>query len=131
MIYYTIKHVHVLCVVLSGVGFLLRGILMLMRSPALAHPVARIAPHVVDTILLASAVVLAAMIGAYPFVSGWITAKVVGLIVYIALGMVALRRGRTRSVKAGTFVAALVVYAWIVSVAMTKNSLGFLALGGV
>ncbi|MFN3986408.1 MAG: SirB2 family protein [Rhodocyclaceae bacterium] len=129
--YYTIKHVHVLCVVLSGFGFLLRGILMLMRSPALAHPVARIAPHVVDTVLLGSAVVLAAMIGAYPFVSGWITAKVVGLIVYIGLGMVALRRGRTHSVKAGTFVAALVVYAWIVSVAMTKNSLGSLALGGV
>ncbi|MCK2095782.1 SirB2 family protein [Thauera aromatica] len=125
--YYTIKHLHVTCVVLSAAGFLLRGMWMFTRSPLLQRRLTRVLPHVIDSLLLLSAIGLATMIGQYPFAAGWVTAKVFGLIAYILLGTVALKRGRTPMVRATAFVGALMVYAWIVSIAITKNMAGFLA----
>jgi len=125
--YYTIKHLHVTCVVLSAAGFLLRGLWMFTGSPLLQRRLTRVLPHVIDSLLLLSAIGLATMIGQYPFAAGWVTAKVFGLIAYILLGTVAIKRGRTSTVRAAAFVGALVVYAWIVSIAITKNMAGFLA----
>lgn len=125
MDYLLVKHVHVACVVLSGAGFFCRGVLMLVESPLLQARWVRIAPHVVDTLLLGSAVVLASSIGQYPGTHGWLTAKVIGLLVYIGLGSVALKRGATRAARAAAWVAALAVFAYIVSVAVAKNPLGF------
>ena len=124
--YVALKWVHVLCVVLSGAGFVLRGVWMLRASPLLARRVVRIAPHGVDSVLLASAIALVALSGQYPWSVAWVGAKVGGLLLYIALGMVALRRGATRRVRAGAFCAALAVFAWIVSVALTRHPAGFL-----
>ncbi len=125
--YYTIKHLHVTCVVLSATGFLLRGLWMFTGSPLLQRPLTRVLPHVVDSLLLLSAISLAIMIGQYPLAAGWVTAKVFGLIAYILLGTVALKRGRTPAVRTTAFVGALLVYAWIVSIAITKNMAGFFA----
>lgn len=125
MSYLAIKHLHVTCVVLSGLGFLLRGGLMLCQSPWLGHRLARVLPHIVDTLLLGSALTLAWLSGQYPFVQGWLTAKVLGLLAYIAFGTVALKRGRTRGVRAGGFVAALLAYGYIVRVALTRSPLPF------
>jgi uncharacterized membrane protein SirB2 len=126
--YYTIKNLHVLLVVLSISGFLLRGVWMLSDSTLLRHRITRTVPHVVDSALLASAIAMAVMISQYPFVSGWITAKVLGLIAYIVLGVIALRLGPTWGVRVAALVGALATYAWIVSVAITKNSTGFLPI---
>ena len=100
---------------------------MLVESPLLKAPWVRITPHAVDTVLLASGIALAATIQQYPGFHGWLTAKVIGLIVYIALGVVAMKRGSTRAVRITAWIAALVVFGYIVSVAITKNPLGFLA----
>lgn len=126
MSYLAIKHLHVTCVVLSGAGFTLRGLLMLRESPWLERRLARVLPHVVDTLLLGSALTLAWMSGQYPFVQGWLTAKVCGLLAYIGLGSIALKRGRTRGVRAACFAAALLVFGYIVSVALTRSPLPFL-----
>ncbi|MBS0509735.1 MAG: SirB2 family protein [Proteobacteria bacterium] len=128
--YLAIKHLHVTCVVLSGLGFLLRGAWMLGGSALLRHRLTRVLPHIIDTLLLGSALVLAALIGQYPFVAAWVTAKVLGLIAYILLGTVALKRGRTPAVRLAAFAAAIAVFLWIVSVALTKNPLGYLAALG-
>ena len=127
MLYLTLKAVHLACAVLSISGFALRGILMFADSPLLAARFARVAPHVVDTVLLASALWLAALIGQYPFVEGWLTAKVLALIAYIVLGTVSLKRARTKAVRAVAFALALGTAAYIVSVALTRDPLGFLA----
>ena len=119
--YLVAKNIHVGCVILSLGGFAARGALMLAGSPVLHARFVRIAPHVVDTVLLASALWLAWIIRQYPFVDGWLTAKVVGLVVYIVLGAIALRR---RSVAA--FVAAAATAFYIVSVALTHDPRGFL-----
>lgn len=123
MSYLAIKHLHVTCVVLSGLGFCLRGIWMMRQSPLAGHRLARILPHVIDTLLLGSALTLAWMSGQYPFVSGWLTAKLCGLVAYILLGMMALRRGRTLAIRTGYFVLALGAYAYIVGVALSRNPL--------
>lgn len=125
--YYLIKNLHVTCVVLSAAGFLLRGTWMLTGNALLRHRLTRVLPHLVDSTLLLSAITLAVMIEQYPFSAGWVTAKVIGLLAYILLGTVALKRGRTRGMRIAAFAAAILVYAWIVSVALSKNIAGYLA----
>lgn len=125
--YNLLKLLHIACVALSGAGFVLRGIWMLQGSPMLVRRWVRVAPHVVDTVLLASAIALAGMIGQYPLAHGWLTAKLLGLIAYISLGTVALKRGHTIEIRVLAFCAALMVLAYIISVAITKSVLPFLS----
>lgn len=128
--YAAIKHLHILCAMLSGSGFLLQGIWMMQRSPLLDRRATRVLPHVVDTVFLASAITLATLSAQYPFVAPWVTAKVIGLVVYVVLGYIALRRGPTMRIRVFALVCALLVFSWIVSVALTKNAAGFLVLTG-
>ena len=128
MNYLLLRHIHITSVALSGTGFFLRGIWMLLDSPMLGRRWVRVIPHIVDTVLLASAVSLAVISSQYPVAQNWLTAKVVGLVVYVALGTMALRRGRTKATRAGYFAAALLVFGYIVSVAMTRNPLGVFAV---
>jgi uncharacterized membrane protein SirB2 len=127
MDYLLLKQVHVACAVLSITGFAARGVLMLRDSALLQSRFARVAPHVVDTILLASAIALAWLSGQYPFAQPWLTAKLLALFAYIALGMIALRRGRSKTVRIIAFAAALAAVLYIVSVALARDPLGFLA----
>lgn len=121
--YSVLKSLHLACVVLSGAGFLLRGIWMMQASPLLARRSVRVLPHVVDSALLASAIALAATTGQYPLAQGWLTAKVVGLGAYIVLGSIALKRGRTRALRIAAFCGALLVFSYIVAVALSKSAL--------
>ena len=123
-LYLVAKHVHVTTVVITLTLFAVRGVWMLADSPWLAKRWVRILPHVNDTVLLTSAVVLAVMLRQYPLEQAWITAKVAALIVYIGLGMLALRPGRDRRLRAVAWVAALLVFGYIVSVAFTKSPFG-------
>lgn len=123
MPYIALKHLHVTFVALSGLLFLVRGIWMLRDSPRLQQRWARIVPHIVDTLLLASAIGLAVVSHQYPGQMPWLTAKVVGLVAYIVLGTIALKRGRTQGVRAAAFAGALACFVYIVAVAVTKNPL--------
>jgi uncharacterized membrane protein SirB2 len=109
--------------VLSGTGFVLRGAWMMQNSPMLARRWVHVMPHVVDTVLLASAIALAVMSEQYPLVHGWLTAKVIGLIAYIVLGAIALKHGHTPGIRIKACCGALLVYIYIVAVAMTKSVL--------
>jgi uncharacterized membrane protein SirB2 len=119
--YWTVKHLHQTTVAISLGLFLLRGIWMLMESPRLHAPWVRVLPHLNDTILLASALYLAHLLGQYPFVNAWLTAKALALLVYIGLGTVALKRGRSKRIKAGAFAAAILTFGYIVAVALTQD----------
>ncbi|MGE5650890.1 SirB2 family protein [Noviherbaspirillum sp. UKPF54] len=121
MSYLAIKHLHMTCAALSGSFFLVRGIWMLRDSALLKQRWVGIAPHVVDTVLLGSALTMVVWSGQYPFVQGWLTAKVLALVAYILLGAVALKRGRTKAVRTTAFIAALLVFAYIVKVALTRQ----------
>ncbi|MCX7163471.1 MAG: SirB2 family protein [Rhodocyclales bacterium] len=123
-----IKYIHVASVILSVAGFFLRGMLVISASPLIEARWVKVLPHINDTILLIAALSLAAMSQQYPFVAGWVTAKVLGVIAYIILGSLALRTGTARPMRIACWLAALTVFGWIVSVALTRHPMGFLAV---
>ncbi|MBX3664546.1 MAG: SirB2 family protein [Burkholderiales bacterium] len=127
MDYLTLKAVHIGCVITSYALFVLRGVWMLARPEWLRQRWVRILPHVVDTALLGSAVAMALMIRQYPFVAGWLTAKLLALLLYIVLGSIALKHGRTRKQRAAAWLAAQAVFFYIVAVALTRNPLPWTA----
>lgn len=119
--YLALKHLHVSCALLSGAFFTLRGIWMLRESARLQQRWVRIAPHIIDTLLLASALTMVFWSGQYPFVQPWLTAKVLALLAYIVLGTIALKRGKSKRTRVLAFAAALAVFGYIVSVALTRQ----------
>jgi uncharacterized membrane protein SirB2 len=126
MDYLLLKHFHMTCAALSGGFFLVRGQWMLAGSPLLQRRWVKTLPHIVDSLLLASAVGLALWSRQYPGQMPWLTAKIVALVAYILLGSVALKYGRTKTVRAAAFAGALATFGYIVAVAITQNPLFFL-----
>jgi uncharacterized membrane protein SirB2 len=122
MDYLLLKTLHITCVAVTFTLFFGRGVLMLMASPLLKARVLRIAPHVNDTLLLGSAIWMAAVSRQYPFAEAWLTAKLLALMVYIGAGMIALSYGRTRRVRVAAWLFALLVFAYIVGVALTRSA---------
>jgi uncharacterized membrane protein SirB2 len=126
--YPQIKAVHVAAVIASGLLFLLRGAaIQLGASWAMAAPL-RYLSYSIDTVLLTAALMLATILHQFPFVQGWLTVKVILLVCYVVLGSFALKRGRTRAVRTSCWIAALLVYLFIVSVARAHHPLGVIAL---
>jgi uncharacterized membrane protein SirB2 len=121
-----IKHIHMGAAALSISLFIVRGGWMLWSPQRLRQPWVKVLPHVIDTALLAAALWLAWQLGAAAMRS-WLAAKVVGLLVYIVLGTIALKRGRTRRTRIAAFVAAIATFGYIVMVALTKSPLGVFA----
>jgi uncharacterized membrane protein SirB2 len=119
--YHEIRTLHVAAVAASIALFAVRGGLTLARSRWLESRVLRVAPHLIDTVLLASAVMLTLIIQQYPFVNGWLTAKLLALCIYIVLGSIAIRRGRTRGVRIAALAAALVTVSYIVGTALRHD----------
>lgn len=125
--YAEIRWVHVAAVLASGGLFLLRGLVMLAGGGwAKAAPV-RYLSYTIDTILLTAALMLTTIVHQYPFVHAWLTAKVLLLVVYIVVGWFALRPERTRASRLVLWLAALVIYAFIISVARMHHPLGIFA----
>jgi uncharacterized membrane protein SirB2 len=116
-VYPALKHLHVTCVAVSFALFLLRGWWMVRFPARLELRWVRIVPHIVDTALLASAIGLCFLIRQWPLRDEWLTAKVAGLVIYIAAGMIALRRGRSMGIRVTAFFAAVGVFLWIVATA--------------
>jgi uncharacterized membrane protein SirB2 len=120
----TIKYLHITLALVSVSGFLLRGILMLLQSRLLQQHWIKRLPHLVDTLLLASGVLLAWHLHQYPFVNSyWLTAKMLALLAYIGFGMLALNYGKTRVIRGPAFVVALCCAAYILSTASLRNGL--------
>ena len=117
-----IKTIHIVFVVMSGAGFVLRGIGMINGSEWLDKKWVKIVPHIIDTLLLISATILVVQIKQYPITHDWLSAKVIGLLAYIGLGMVALHRGKTRQTRIIAGCLALLTFAYIVGVAVSRKA---------
>ena len=118
--------IHAACALLSISGFVGRGVLIACDSPMLGRKWIKIVPHVVDAVLLATAVAMAVGLAINPLETPWLMAKIVALLVYIGLGFVVMRLAKTKPVRMAAWVAAIVVFAYIVTVAVTKNPFFFL-----
>ena len=122
MSYIAVKHLHVTAAVLSILFFIIRAGWSVAGSNKLQSRFVRIAPHVIDTILLVCGLYLAMVIGLQP----WIIAKIVGLIVYIGVGTIAIKRGKTPSSRAVAAIIAVLVFAYIIGVAFSKQAFFFM-----
>jgi len=119
--YPLVKQIHLLTVVVTLVLFVLRGAWMMADSPRLKARWVRIVPHLNDTLLLASGIALAVLLQQYPLVHGWLTAKLVALILYIVLGTIALKRGRSKGQRVAAWIAALAVFGYMLAVARAHD----------
>jgi uncharacterized membrane protein SirB2 len=125
MAYLALKGLHLTTVTLTLALFVLRGAWMIADSPQLQARWVRIAPHVNDTLLLASGISLAVLLQQYPLVHGWLTAKFFALIAYIVLGTIALKRGKTKVQRVVAWIAALLVFAYMIAVARAHDPFPF------
>jgi uncharacterized membrane protein SirB2 len=123
-----IKTIHLSCVFLSFMGFFVRGIWMMRESKCLNLPLVRIAPHIIDTLLLVSAIILVVQMRISPLEHPWLMAKIIALLMYIGIGTVALKRGRSKQVRVYAWLLGLATFMYIVAVAFTKSVLGWLVL---
>jgi len=120
-----IKYIHMTCALLSFTGFFLRGILGFFKLEVLQIKWVKIVPHIVDTILLISAIAMLYTMSLSIIENHWLIAKIVALVLYIALGVIALRTSVPIKVRVITWLSALLVFVYIVSVAVTKSVWGF------
>lgn len=127
MLYLILKYAHVLAAVTTISGFVLRGYWMLIESEKLQHPVTRVAPHMIDTVFLLAGVGLIWLLRLEPLQQPWLLAKFTGLIVYVLLGAVAIRRGPTKQIRTIALAGAVAVFAYIVGVALTRSPLSWLS----
>ena len=125
--YSTLKLIHVSAAILTVSGFILRGMWMLANSPNLQRRIVRIAPHIIDTVFLLSGIGLIWTLHLPVLNQPWLLTKFVALIVYILLGTVALKRGKTRTIRMTALVLALMTFAYIGGVALTKSMESWLA----
>ena len=123
--YLAIKHVHISCALISGMFLLLRAYWRWCDAALLSRRWVRILPHAIDTVLLASALTMVFWSGQYPFVQPWLTAKVLALLVYIAAGSIALKRGRSAAVRYAALAVAILSYTYILTVAVQRSPLPF------
>ncbi len=117
------KDIHVSSVIVTYILFFLRGVWMIVDSKRALQTWTRWVPPVIDTILLASAIVLAVSTRQYPIAHAWLTTKVVALFVYIGLGMLALTYGKTKTIRISAWISAQLCFIYIVAVAITKTPL--------
>jgi uncharacterized membrane protein SirB2 len=125
--YPDVKAIHMIAAAASGTYFLLRGLAVQVRSRWPASAPARYLSYGVDTVLLAAGVTLFIILPKAMFANGWLTVKLVFVVVYILLGTFALKRARTRIGKLLCLVAALATFAIVVAIAMSHSPLGPLA----
>ncbi|MDN5842590.1 MAG: SirB2 family protein [Alcaligenaceae bacterium] len=124
MDYFLVKQLHMSAAALSIVLFIIRAAWSITGNALLQTRVVKIAPHVIDTVLLVCGVILAIMIGPE---QPWILTKILLLIVYIVVGTIAIKRGKTPRTRATAALIAVAVFAYIVGVAVNHDSMSWFA----
>lgn len=128
ILYPILRQIHIFAVLASGALFAARGLgLNVLGWTWVMIPPLRYGSYAIDTVLLLAAISLAVITSQYPFVDGWLTAKILLLVIYILLGSFALKRGRTRVVRIVCWCAAMLVFVFIIGVARTRDPLGWFA----
>jgi uncharacterized membrane protein SirB2 len=127
--YGQIKAAHIAAVLISGVLFLMRGLLVQSGHARLAMAAwLRYASYSVDTVLLTAALMLATILPAALFANHWLSLKVALLVVYVVLGSLALKRAQSPRARKAAFIAAVCVYVTIIGIARAHHPLGWVAL---
>ena len=121
MSFASLKILHLGSVLLSYSLFFMRGLWVLRASPVMQQRWVKIAPHIIDSVLLGSAITLAVMLDISPFTAPWLAAKIIALLLYIVLGSIALKRGKTRRIKLASWLAAQAMFCYIILTAWAHD----------
>ncbi|MDZ7851673.1 MAG: SirB2 family protein [Halomonas sp.] len=124
--YALIKHLHITAATLSILFFLLRAWWSVREVPMLQARWVKIAPHIIDTLLLTLGLVLMVMLSLWPHQHPWLAAKLIALLAYIGLGTVAIKRGRTPRVRAVAALAAVATFVYMLGAAILHSPLSWL-----
>lgn len=108
-------------VYISIAGFIVRGVWLLNGSVLFQHKITKILPHVIDTLLLISGISLAVVHSISPLQTPWLAAKLVAVVAYIGLGIVAFKIAKTTLSRTIAWMGAMAVFAYIMMVAVTKH----------
>src|SRR5690606_28226536 len=122
--YPILKHLHMTMALLTFLSFFVRGIWMWRQSPLLHKRIVKILPHIIDTVLLVCAIALALVLSLSPMNQPWLMAKLMALVVYIGLGVVAIKHAKPME-PSTRWIATVVVFLYILSVAQSKDHLVF------
>lgn len=124
--YAILKHSHLLIITIAFIAFFVRGLLMMLNSPAASHKLFKVLPHILYTLLLVTGIWLAVILHFSPMQQPWLLAKIIALVVYVVLGVLTFKHSNP-AVRKILWLLNLTVFLYIVSVAMSKNPLGFFA----
>jgi uncharacterized membrane protein SirB2 len=122
--YIALRQLHVGFVAMSGSLFAVRAFAALVGARWPLSLPARVASWVIDCGLLSAGALLWATLQINPLVQVWLGAKLLWLLVYIALGTMALRRARTPAARLAWTLAALACFGWIVGTAIAHDPRG-------
>lgn len=129
MSYMALKHAHMMFALISIVLFMLRAWIAVPSPARIKSKVLKVLPHIIDTLLLILGVWLAVMMKYNPMGnSPWLAAKIIGLVLYIIVGTIAIKRGKTARQRLTATLAAIVIFAYIYGAAVTKSPLSWLYL---
>lgn len=123
--YLMLKHLHITAAYLSLIFFVLRAFWSLREAPILQARWVKVTPHIIDTALLTFGVLLAITLNFWPL-PAWLSAKIAALVIYIVLGTVAIKRGKTPTIRAGFAFAAVVVFVYMLGAAIQRSPLSWL-----
>jgi uncharacterized membrane protein SirB2 len=119
--YPLLKHLHLTCILLTLVLFIARALAVFSGASWPARSWARIVPHLIDSLLLASGLALAFSLQQYPFVHAWLSAKFFALTAYIVLGSLALKHAKTQSARLFAFGGALLAFGYLFLTALNRS----------
>lgn len=122
-----LKHLHATCAGISFIGFFLRGLGKIRHAAFMQQRWVRIAPHLIDSTLLITAIAMVILSQQYPGATGWINAKIIGLLVYIGLGTVVIKANVSDRTRTMVWLAALITFIYIIGVAIKRNPMSFLS----
>jgi uncharacterized membrane protein SirB2 len=124
--YILLKHTHLMALSISFLLFFVRGYLMMRQSDKSNHRAFLIAPHIINLLLIGSGIALAISLHLNPTEQPWLLVKLIALVIYIGLGVMTFKHPSLQ-IRKILWLLALVVFAFIVTVAKSKNPLGFFA----
>ena len=110
----SIKLIHISCALITIMLFSLRGVWMLADSAMLKYKVVRILPHIVDTCLLISGLTMALTLYTAFYTQSWLMAKLLALVLYIIIGSIALKYGKTKKIRTCALIVSCGIFVYIV-----------------
>ncbi len=120
------KHLHMTIAAISILLFTFRFALTLVNSEKLTLKWLRIAPHIIDTLLLGLGIVLSIKLAINPAEQLWLAEKLFAVVAYIFTGYYTLKLARNRTMQIIGFLGAMGWVMLIVRIAMSKETV-FLA----